>query len=273
MKFDSAVAKSWLKNVAVFLPHIDRVIRETGADTLVIGAGVFDIYHAQGWVPEFKRKTGDLDLSIGLVQDTAAYEKACLGLIGAGYIQHDAERRYRFFPNKKNPGGPSYVDLLAHPASAAISNVSAARTRAAMGVGAEFSFGAMAFAMREKYEIDDRIFCPNPLAFAAMKIRSYEDDPNKRRKDLADLAELAWGLVEKGSHFEMNLLWQKLKTDSEAQYVRQILAALGDGNRTAWDIDDARADLVARLFTTAEIDELIPRRFSEWVEYLPYQTR
>jgi hypothetical protein len=103
----------------------------------------------------------------------------------------------------------------------------------------------------------------------ALKRNAYLDDPNHRMKDLADIAELGWGIVEKGTHFEMGQLWQKLKSEKEAVEVRKTLAELGSGESRAWDLEDARQELLKRDFSGSEIDELIPARLTEWARYLP----
>ena len=233
---------------------------------MVIGAGVFDIYLGQGWIPEFKRKTGDLDLSIGLLNDSSDYKTVREALLGFSYTQPDTELKYRFFPPQKAiPGAIAYVDLLAHPLT---SEVTAAQARATMGAGPEFSFGAINFALKESFKIEQKIFFPNPIAFIALKIRSYEDESNKRLKDLADIAELVWGLVERGTHFKMADLWKKIESDPEAGYVCRMLSDLGSGNSPKWDLEDIRSELRGRLFSNTEIDEVIPQRLKELVEYL-----
>lgn len=266
MKFDKAKAQDWLRGATASLPKIDEIIKKSPSNTLVIGAGVFDIYSGQGWTPEFKRKTGDLDLSIGLVNDTAGYEIARDALLEAGYQQTDRERQYRFYPQIKIPGALTYVDLLAHPVSG---NISEEAARGVMGVGPSFSFAAMGFAMREAYEIVPRIFCPHPIALAALKLRAYIDEPIIRLKDLADVAEMVWGLVEKGSHFEIKELWEKIKNHDEALFVRKTLYTLGQGESAQWDLDAVRDELLdVRNFSDTDVDQIIPERIMELVENL-----
>ncbi len=62
MQFDQEKAQAWLRGTALSLPAIDKIIKGSLSNTLIIGAGVFDIYYEQGWIPAFKRKTGDLDI-------------------------------------------------------------------------------------------------------------------------------------------------------------------------------------------------------------------
>ena len=266
MHFEKAKAQSWLLGATASLPKIDVIIKGSPANTLVIGAGVFDIYYGQGWIPAFKRKTGDLDLSIGLVNDTSGYEVARDALLESGYRQTDQERQYRFYPPIKIPGALNYVDLLAHPAS---ENISAKTARGIMGAGPGFSFAAMGFAMQEAYKIDQRIFCPHPIALAALKLRAYVDEPIIRLKDLADVVEMVWGLIEKGSHFEINDLWGKIKSHEEASFVRNALHALGRGESAQWDLAVVRRELDQRNFSDTDIEQIIPERLLELVERLP----
>ncbi len=65
MKIDHEIIQKWLANVTVQLPALDVVLRSASTDTLLIGASVFEIYQEFEWMPNFRRKTGDLDLSVG----------------------------------------------------------------------------------------------------------------------------------------------------------------------------------------------------------------
>ena len=264
MEFEPNNGKKWLQSVVDSLPRLDEILRNNSSETLIIGAAVFDIYFAQGWVPEFKRKTADVDLSIGLVRNADAYEATCKALLDARYRQ-DKDRPYRYFPEKESPGALAYVDVLAHPAT---TDVSDQRARTAMGVGPNFSLTAMPFARKEAFSIEEKIFFPNPIGFIALKLHAYQDEPLKRIKDLADIAELVWGLVEKGTHFQLENLWTKIKSDQEAAFVRQALRELGGGTSVRWDLDSARDELATRSFSTTDLDDVIPERLIEIVEFL-----
>ncbi len=138
-----------------------------------------------------------------------------------------------------------------------------------MGAGPEFCFTAMDFALGETYKIDRHVYCPHPIALAAMKLRAFYAEPALRKKDLADVAEMVWGLVEKGSHFEIQPLWEKINSHDEALFVRKTLYELGVGQSAKWDLEDARKELVDRNFSQSDVDEIIPARLLEFVENLP----
>lgn len=264
MKYDRKLSQTWLKSLTGVLPKFDQIVHQLPTNTLVIGACVFDIYNVQGWLPALKRKTGDLDLSVGLINDDANYGVAKTELLNAGYT-NDPNIRYRFFPPREIPGALAYIDLLAHPASETVSEATA---KAAMGAGPDFSFAAMNFAMTEVFEIEKNLSFPNPLALAALKLRAYHDEPLKRVKDLADVAEMTYGLVGKGMHFEMDDLWGRVKHHDEAKFVRTTLESLGNGGSTTWDLENASQELANRNFSNTEIEEVIPERLLALVENL-----
>ncbi|MBI2604782.1 MAG: hypothetical protein HYW49_01755 [Deltaproteobacteria bacterium] len=66
MQADTEKASKWLIDSTVALPALDSILSQAKSEVLIIGAGVFSIYQEQDWIPQFKRKTGDLDLSVGL---------------------------------------------------------------------------------------------------------------------------------------------------------------------------------------------------------------
>lgn len=266
MQFDQTKAKHWLNGVSLSLPNLKKILKQSTTEILIIGAGVFDIYFEQGWIPSFKRKTGDLDISVGLVSGVDDYTVIRDALINAGYANLDPRYSFRFFSPKKISGALTYIDLLAHPMKAGISSE---LTKRVMGVGPDFSFSGINFARIEAYKIEDRILCPNPLAMIALKRAAYLDNPTIRVKDLADIVELAWGIVEKGLHFEMGPLWKTVCKIEEAKQVRATLYELGKGESQSWDLDDARQELLKRNFSGSEIDELLPARLIEWTNYLP----
>ena len=102
----------------------------------------------------------------------------------------------------------------------------------------------------------------------ALKRASYLDDPVRRIKDLADIIELASGLVEKGTHFDLEPLWNRLKTQPEAAQVKQILSALASGDSVQWDVENARQELLSRNFSAEDIEGVLLERLLELVEVL-----
>jgi hypothetical protein len=265
MEFNPEKAKAWLSGVSIALPKLTEILRLSTTEVLIIGAGVFDIYYEQNWIPAFKRKTGDLDISVGLISGETDYAVVKDALVANGYENRDLQRQYRFFSPVKIPGGLTYIDLLAHPAGASISSE---LTRTVMGAGSGFSFIGVEFARLEAFKIEEHLFFPNPIAMVGLKRAAYLDDPTGRIKDLADIAELAWGIVDKGMHFEMSSLWTKVKGHVNAKQIRDMLRELGEGRSVAWDLDNARQELLRRNFSGSEIDDIIPARLTEWASYL-----
>ena len=263
MKFDSKQGLAWLQDAAAALPGTDEALRAAVSDVLIIGAVVFDIYFMQGWIPPFKRKTADLGLSVGLVSGQGDYDVLKKGLLRSGCVNR--EYPYRYFPSRTLPGALAYIDLLAHSGASSISD---AQARGAMGVGPDFSLAGMDFASRERFQIAPRIYCPNPLGIVLLKMVSFRDNPAKRIKDLADIAELGWGLVEKGQHFAMKPLWTAIAGTNEAKQVKQMLSDLSGGESVQWDLDGARRELLDRNFTEEEVETTIPAHLKEWVSYL-----
>lgn len=265
MDFDSKKAQIWLDYIAGALPNLWNILSSADSNLLLIGASAFDIYVSQNWCPALRRKTGDVDISVGLVSGDTDYLKIKKLLLTSGYKINSLEIPYRFYPARQNPGGISYIDLLARPAS---SNVSPKQARRVMGIAGEFSFQGFQFAQKESLMISPRLYCPNVIAMVGLKSGAYMDRPEKRIKDLADIAELGWGIVERGAHFEMNSLWQKIKDDPSAKQIRKILLDLGSGESVKWDLDYARQELLKRNFNDTEISETIPQRLTDWAESL-----
>jgi hypothetical protein len=75
MNIDVSKSGTWLARITAALPELDKVIAESESPILLIGAVVFDFYADQNWIPPLKRKTGDLDLSVGLVNGHEDYER------------------------------------------------------------------------------------------------------------------------------------------------------------------------------------------------------
>lgn len=266
MKVNQTSSIQWLKDTSLALPGLYEILSRSKSNILIIGAGVFGIYAAQGWIPPLNRRTGDLDLSVGLVNSANEYEYFKQKLVVHGYIQKAKEPEYRYFSPRILPNQPSYIDLLAHPASNKISKSIAIQ---AMGSGHAFSFEGMNFAKEEAYQLTKTAFYPNPIGFMCLKRISYLDDPVRRVKDLADIAELVYGIVQKGNHFELPELWSKVKSSPEALFVRQMLSALASGESTEWDLDNARQEFLSRGFDSEEIGNTIPSSIDELLNYFP----
>jgi hypothetical protein len=126
----------------------------------------------------------------------------------------------------------------------------------------------MEFALKSAFEISTRVFCPHPIGLARLKMASYQDEPAERVKDLADLAELAFGIVQHGRHFEMDEWWAKWKNDLNSKFVKKVLADVGKQISPQWDLFNAEAELKKRLFSERDIDEVLPAQFREWADYL-----
>lgn len=265
MNFDAAIATKWLDQAAIGLPGLPQILHKTTSEVLIIGAGVFDIYFTQGWIPAFKRKTGDLDLSVGIFSGESDYEVMKTAILAEGYTNSD-QVSYRFFSPKQILGGLTYLDLLAHPAK---QSISAEFTRSVMGAGPDFSFEGFELARTCAFKIDEKLSFPNPISMVGLKRAAYLDNPEKRVKDLADIAELSWGIVEKGTHFEMSELWEKIKSQPEAKIIRATLLELGSSRSVKWDLENARQELLKRNFSGSEIDDLLPERMLEWASYMP----
>lgn len=267
MKPDIRKSDQWLKEIALALPGLDRLLTEANSEVLIIGASVFGLYAAQGWIPTWSRWTGDLDLSIGLMSGTGDYYHFKQKLIEHHkYIQREREPAYRYFSPKVLPNQPSYIDLLAHPANNQISNSIAIQM---MGSGEEFSFKGLNFAKQESFPLTNKTMYPNPFGFMALKRISYIGDPVRRVKDLADIAEFSHGLVQKGIHFELPELWSRIKSSPEALQVHKMLSKLASGESPEWDLDNVRQELFSRNFESDEIDRIIPSSIAEFVNYLP----
>ncbi len=265
MNYDRRKAEDWLTAASVYLPNLQSILGKTKSEVLIIGAGVFDIYYEQGWIPSFKRKTGDLDLSVGLSTGEDDYTTLRDELLKNGYTVDNPEIEFRLFSPKKLPGGLTYIDLLAHPMSDTISDD---RTQKIIGVGPSFSFRGFTFARTSAFKIHDKLYFPNPISMVGLKLAAYHDNPEKRVKDLADIAELTWGIVEKGTHFEMEELWYQIHNHPDAKVIRRALKEMGSGESVVWDLDSARQDLLNRSFSSSEIDETIPARLLAWAENL-----
>lgn len=265
MKYDVAKAQLWLKQAEGYLPGFSQLLQTAKSPILIVGASVCEIYQFQEWIPPFRRRTGDVDLSVGLTSSgTEQHQSFKQQLIELGY-KEDLTHPYRFHSPKAMPHALGYIDLLADPVGPAASTQQAQR---AMGVSEGFTLKGFSFARKQAFHIFPQVTFPNPFGFLALKREGYLDEPARRIKDLADIVEVTSGLVEKGAHFEIEGIWNLIKQDLEAQNVRRMLTDLGQGESVQWDLDNV-ADELARIgFTLTDISETIPRRLKDFADVL-----
>jgi hypothetical protein len=204
-------------------------------------------------------QTGDLDISLGLVSSTDEYEKFVSEFELLRYTP-DEEHPYRWKSPTQIPGAMSYVDILSHPTSSAISE-NAARVK--MGVGPDFSLNGMNFAMATAHKLGQSAIVPTFVAMLALKLYAYRDSPDKRRKDFADIVEICWSLVERGGHFDLDDEWNTALKHPEGVFVSEALAGIANDTSTAWDLEDIRQELLSRKFSEDDVDSVIQRRFKE----------
>ncbi len=268
MKVDSDKAKLWLSEVGSLLPEFSKIVSNLQSPTLLIGASVMEFYALQGWIPPLSRKTGDVDLSVGIVSKTGVeYQHVKNLLLNLGY-KSDPRMPYRFFPSSKIPGATAYLDLLAHPIA---SNASESAARKAMGVEESFSLKAFSFAQLKALVIQKNLFTPNPLGFIGLKIEAYQDEPLKRRKDFADIVELISGLVSNGLHFELPDIWKKVRDNSDSEKIFTVLSAIRDDSSSAWDLEDIQSEFSGRGLASrnpTEDQELFKRQIREFISVL-----
>jgi hypothetical protein len=171
---------------------------------------------------------------------------------------------YRYHPPKMLPGGYSYIDLLAHPADQSTRPEVAAQ---AMGAGPSFSFKGFHFAQSNAFSLQKNISFPNPFGLMSLKRESYMDEPVKRTKDFADIVELVSGLVEKGTHFEIEELWSRVSKKPEAKRIKEMFQMIINED-TRWDLYEIRNDLRQRNFDDTFIDETLPQRIKDFHDIL-----
>lgn len=263
MKFDASILKSWIATKELYLPGLGQLFSKTNSEILIIGAAVFEFYQMQGWISPFKRKTGDIDLSIGIMGDANLYNVRKDILLSLSYKVDDLHR-YRYHSPKKIPGGFSYIDLLAHPADQKTKPEIATE---AMGVGPDFSFKGFNFALTESFQLKRNVLFPNPFGLISLKKESYLNDPNRRTKDFADILELISGLVEVGTHFNMEDLWKKISKEPEAIELKKTLGLIARDD-IRWEIESIRSDLLQRNFDANFIENTLPQRIKDFHDFL-----
>lgn len=263
MKYNATKLKSWVREKEAFLPGLSKLFSDAESNILIIGASVFELYEIQGWIIPFKRKTGDIDLSIGIIGDDSLYSASKSILISLNY-KVDQQHPYRYHPPRMIPGGYTYVDLLAHPGD---QNTPPEVASHAMGAGPSFSFRGFQFAQEEAFKLQKNIYFPNPFGLISLKQESYLDEPVRRTKDFADIVELISGLVEAGTHFEIDKLWSKISLKPEARRIKEMLSKIL-AEDTRWDLEEIRNELRGRNFEDRFIDETLPQRIHDFNEIL-----
>lgn len=261
MQFDKAKLGSWIETIDESLPRLFEVVSAARGRGLVLGASVLQIYRDQGWLHR-ARATGDLDLSIGVITSTQEYDDLRAKLLALGYLASDAERHFRLFSPVKTALSVSYVDLLAHPEG----QVSEQETRAAMGVGDGWSFAEIDFAQLSALAMTKNIVAPNPIGFLALKRASFQDDP-RRVRDLVDMVDVVFDLVNKALHYELRDQWMAMRTaqPQQASKVRDMLLGIIQ-ERADWDFLIAEQEFTSRGYDIDEVGAKAPEVFREFLE-------
>jgi hypothetical protein len=265
VNYDYEKVKNWLKSKDHYLPGISDLSTATRGEVVIIGAAVFELYERQGWITKLLRTTGDIDLSVGLINDDLAYSKAKGFLINRNYSQ-DPTHPYRFHPERKIVGGYAYIDLLAHPQN---SDTAAIIAQNAMGVGPGFALENFQYAKINAYDLKNGMVFPNPFGFISLKIASYLNDPLKRIKDFADIVELINGIVETGTHFEIESLWKSMKDKSESRALKKAIGKMKNPDEVGdWDLDAITDELLKRTFQRNFIESTLRNRISDFNDQL-----
>jgi len=251
MIIDEKIRQLFTQQIETSFPSLLSLIDRGDGCTLIIGAAVLEIFNRLGFI-ERVRATGDLDISIGLIADGVEYSRIRDALMSLNY-REDLQRRFRLYSPVKN-AHYRYVDLLAHPSG----EISERTTRSIMGVGEFWSFEAIHFAVCESYTLTDRIQVPNPWGFLALKRASYIDDPS-RTKDLVDILDLIWGVVNSAGHYQLSGLWGTMqeKFPDEALRVKDMLNGLASES-VEWDLGSARQELEIRGYEFDGADKRTP---------------
>jgi hypothetical protein len=265
MKFDVNKLKTWMPTREQQLPGITKLLANSKAEILIIGAAVFEFYEMQDWIVPLRRKTGDIDISVGLLESDADY-KSAKAILDSNKYKVDAYHPYRYHSPKKTPGGYTYVDLLAHPANPETSTHLAIQT---MGVGPGFTFNGFGFAKIRSFPLIKNVIFPNPFGLMALKRESYLSDPVKRVRDFADIVELIDALSEKAVHYDMENLWKELSAEPAAKQIKTMLLEMRNqevpGN---WDFDNIRNELKSRSYTNEYIDSTLLQRVKDFGDFL-----
>jgi hypothetical protein len=264
MNLDHSKLQPWLHSIREAFPSLIELVQKMNGRSLVIGAAVLEIYRAQGWIP-VARSTGDLDLSVGIRLSVDEYDELRNALVADGYTT-DSLRRYRLF-SPKRATGMSYLDLLAHPEGAVLPE----QAREAMGVGSDWSFEEIDFAFISAFQIDTALLVPNPIGFLGLKAASYKSDP-QRVRDLVDIVDVVFGMVNYGCHFDLCETWAVMK-NLRPQVLLHIESMInGIINETVeWDFRPANNEFSARYYDINELEQDAPMRFREFLEAVSHR--
>lgn len=246
------------------LPGLLDCIRIARGRSLIVGGAVLQLYHDQGWIPR-ARATGDLDLSVGIVSDASEYRLLREKLIATGYTASDTERYFRLFSPIKAGLTIAYIDLLAHPEG---NDVSEKEARNTMGVGEQWSFDEILFALDRSHALSANLFIPNPIGFLAMKAASYINDP-VRTRDLVDIVDVVFGLVGNGLHFDLSETWVAMAEahPSVAAKVKSMVGGIAQGTIN-WDFSRAEQEFVQRGYDLDRLEDESSRIFADFHDQL-----
>lgn len=263
MRLDEKAKHEWLATVNTALPGLLDAVARASGKVLVMGAAVMQFYRGQKWVLG-DRATGDLDLSMGVLTDVQEYSRIRDLLLKLGYTAEDSDRKYRLYSPVKVVLDYSYVDLLAHPegdvAEAAILDV--------MGVGQDWSFDAIQYALSDAFDVAQQLFVPNFIGFLALKRASYCDNPTRVR-DLVDLVDIIDGSVKQGLQHDLAPLLSSMgekNADITAKVVDMIKGFVQE--QVAWNLLPAEHEFEARGYNFKEIDEQFKGTCEEFLEGL-----
>jgi hypothetical protein len=250
---------AWKKTIDASLPHLLDEAGRTRGRGLIIGATVLSVYHDHRWITK-ARSTGDLDISIGLVSTVEEYSTLRDKLIALGYRVADSQHSYRLYSPVKQALEISYVDLLCHPEG----SIPAKDVRTTMGVGPDWSFSEIDFSLVAALEIAPNIVLPNPLGFLNLKRASYVSNP-KRVRDLIDIADVVFGLVDTTHHYDLTEIWPIMLTaqPDEARKLESMVTGIMN-EEVAWDFRPAKMELEQRGYTLDDVDERAPALFREF---------
>lgn len=264
MEFNQSAADVWKAEVSGALPKIFEIIDSSESNFLLIGAAVLEFYAGQTWIPGLSRQTGDLDLSVGIVTNIDEYTLIRSRFEEHGYKAKDL--KYRLYPPSSIPGAAySYIDLLAHPKDATVTEAAVKRV---MGVGDDFSLSGTKFALLHTFPCSKKISIPNPFGFIRLKIAGYMDEPVRREKDFADIVELIIGLVKKGTHYDLEDTWNSISSNPEAQYVKSALQEMETNESPRWDLDNIHQSLLQRGFSDPNFADQFSRATKELLEVM-----
>lgn len=250
MKMNPSAIDSWLGTTFHSFPGLKDCISIITGDVLVIGAYVLDFYKSQSWI-DLARKTGDIDLSIGITPQSQNYSIVKSELIKNGYNEDD-EMKYRLRKPIKVGLDQTFamIDLLVHPSE----KDDEAEARDLMGVGEAWNFDGINFGLQARLALNDKISLPNPIGFIGLKIYSFSNEP-KRVKDLVDIIDLIKRLVEKGIHYDLKDTWESMNTDPKAfEFVKKALLELEDPDSVKWDLGLARQEFYHRGYTEDDVN-------------------